>query len=152
MTDKARNQAFCKTRSPPDARLSHPELVAFTNRQKVAAIAQRLLNGNISVIEAARQISAYRGESVGLDESDPDFVTFFAIDSETDHLLFSESLQNLAPHALARKDANVARCEEAYRSDAVGAAARLIARFAEEQPHPGDWMRSSNLLRQARQQ
>jgi hypothetical protein len=138
MMDNARNQALSKTKSTPDAPLSPPEVIALINRQKVAAIAQKLLNGNISVIEAARQINAYRGESVGLDESDPDFVTFLAIDSGTDHRLFSESLQNWLPHALARKDGEVARCEEALRRNALGAAARLVARFAEEQPHQGD--------------
>jgi hypothetical protein len=96
----------------PDASLSLSEVIAFTRREKVAVIAQKLLNGNISVIEAARQIGACRGKSGGLDETDPDFVTFLAIDTATDHQLFVESLQNWArPYALARKDAVVARCE-----------------------------------------
>jgi hypothetical protein len=104
------------------------------NRQNVAIIAQKLLIGNISVIEAARQISACHGKSFDLDESNPDFSTFLAIDRETDHRLFAEGLRNRANlWALARKDAAVARCEEVHRSDALGAAARLVTRFAEEQ-------------------
>jgi hypothetical protein len=124
--DNARNYALRKTDPTPDA--------SFSNRQNVATIARKLLIGNISVIEAARQISACHGKSFGLGESNPDFVTFLAIDRETDHRLFADSLQNGArPHPLARQDAVVARCEEAHRSDAFGAAARLVTRFAEEQ-------------------
>jgi hypothetical protein len=131
--DNARNYALRKI-EPPDASLSLSEVIAFTNRQMVATIAHKLISGNISVIEAARQISAFHGKSFGMDESNPDFVTFLAIDRETDRRLFAESLQNWArPYSLARKDAVVARCEEAQRSDALRAAVRLVTGFAEEQ-------------------
>lgn len=131
--DNARNYALRKIEPPTDASLSLSKVLALTNRQKVATIAQKLVSGNISVIEAARQISAFHDESCGPDESNPDFVTFLAIDRETDRRLFAESLKNWAfPYPLARQDAVIARCEEAYRSDALGAAARLVTQFAEE--------------------
>ena len=133
LTGSPRNSFWSKAEWSPDASFSLPEVFALINQQKVAAIAQKLLSGNISVIEAARQISACRDESVGLDQTNSDFVTFLAIDRATDHQLIGEDLQNGArPYALARKDAVVARCEEAHRSDAFDAAARLVTQFAEE--------------------
>jgi hypothetical protein len=127
MMGNAKNYGLGKIESPDIS-------TSLSDPRKIATIAQKLLNGNISVIEAARQISAYHGKFFDLDESNPDVVTFLAIDRETDHRLFAESLQNWArPHALARKDAAVARCEEAHRSNALGAAARLVTRFADEQ-------------------
>ena len=112
--------------------MSLPEILAFDNRQKVVGIARALLAGRIGVIEAARQIDAYRGDRVALDEFDPDFVTFLAIESETDDLPLGESRTHWAPDALAQKDAEIARCEELYRTDALEAASRLVERFADE--------------------
>jgi hypothetical protein len=112
--------------------MSLPEIIAFDNRQKVVAIAQRLLAGQIAVIEAARQINAFRGDRVGLDEFDPDFVTFLAIDSETDDLPVGEGRRRWAVDALAEKDVEIARCERLYRAQAVEAASHLVARFASE--------------------
>jgi len=112
--------------------MSLPEIIAFDNRHKVVAIAQRLLASEIGVIEAARQINAFRGERVGLDEFDPDFVTFLAIDSETDDLPVGQSRHHWAADALAEKDIEIGRCEELYRSQAVEAASHLVARFADQ--------------------
>ncbi len=112
--------------------MSLPEIIAFENRQKVVAIAQDLLAGRIGVLEAARQIDALRGDRVGLDELDPDFVTFLAIDSETDDLPVGESRRDWAADALAEKDIEIARCEELYRRQAVESASHLVARFAHE--------------------
>jgi hypothetical protein len=116
--------------------MSLPEIIAFDNRQKVVAIAQRLLAGEMGVIEAARQINAFRGKRVGLDEFDPDFLTFVGIDSETNHLPLGESRRYWAADALARKDVEIARCEELLRSRGVEAASHLVARFANEKRPP----------------
>jgi hypothetical protein len=112
--------------------MSLPEIIAFSNRQKVVVVAQQLLAGRIGVIEAARQINAFRGDRVGLDGFDPDFVTFLAIDSETDDLPVRESRGHWVADALVRKDLELARCEELYRAQALEAASHLVARFAGE--------------------
>ena len=112
--------------------MSLPEIIAFDNRQKVVGIARELLAGRIGVIAAARQIAAFCGDRVGLDEFDPDFLTFTVIESETDALPVGESRRHWAPDALAQKDLEIAQCEEFYRSEAAEAACRLIARFADE--------------------
>jgi hypothetical protein len=111
--------------------MSLPEIIAHSNRQKVVAIAQELLDGRIGVIDAARQINAFRGDRVALDEFDPDFVTFLAIDSETDDLPVGDVRRHWAADVLAQKDLEIARCEELYRSQALEAASHLVARFAQ---------------------
>jgi len=112
--------------------MSLPEIIAFENRQKVVAISQQLLAGQIGVIDAARQIDSLRGDRVAVDEFDPDFVTFLAIDSETDDLPVGTTRERWAADALAEKDVEIARCEELYRTPALEAASRLVARFADE--------------------
>jgi hypothetical protein len=112
--------------------MSLPQIIAFDNRQKVVAIARELIAGRIDVIEAARQIDAFRGDRVGLDEFDPDFLTFLAIESETDDLPVGENRSHWAPEILAEKDREIARCEELYRAQALEAASHLVARFADE--------------------
>jgi len=57
-----------------------------TNRQKIAEVAQGILDGHVGIIDGARQIRALCSGHVGLDERDPDLNTFVGIDSETDDL------------------------------------------------------------------
>jgi len=57
-----------------------------TNRQKMAEIAQGILDGRISIIAGALEIHALFCGHVGIDEQDPDLNTFVAIDGETDDL------------------------------------------------------------------
>jgi hypothetical protein len=111
--------------------MSLPELIIASNRQKVARIAQDILDGGIGVIEASRLLSPLRF-GVGGDEWDPDFLTFVGIDSETDDLPIGPTRQHWAPDALAKKDAEIARCEALYREPAREAASHLVARFAHE--------------------
>jgi hypothetical protein len=108
--------------------MSLPEIVA-TNRRRVAQIAQDLLDGRVGIIAGARQISALCGGHVGLDEFDPDFRAFIAIDSETNDLPVGQTRQHWSPGSLAKKDEEIARCEALYREPARKAASHLVARF-----------------------
>jgi hypothetical protein len=100
-----------------------------TNRQKMAEIAQGILDGHISIIAGAREIHALFCGHVGIDEQDPDLNTFVASDSETDDLPIGDVRQYWAPDALERKDVEIARCETVYRERAIEAASNLVARF-----------------------
>jgi hypothetical protein len=113
--------------------MSLPEIIIASNRQKVARIAQDILDGRVGVIEASRSLVALRFE-VAVDEWDPDFITFVGIDSETDDLPVGQARQHWASDALAQKAPEIARCEDLYREPAREAAAHLVARFAEEKP------------------
>ena len=100
-----------------------------TNRQKIAEVAQGILDGHVGIIDGARQIRALCSGHVGLDERDPDLNTFVGIDSETDDLPMGAVRQYWAPDALAQKDVEIARCEALYRQSALEAASHLVARF-----------------------
>jgi hypothetical protein len=113
--------------------MSLPEIIVASNRQKVARIAQDILDGRVGVIEASRAVVALRFE-VAVDEWDPDFITFVGIDSETDDLPVGKAQQHWAPDALAQKAAEIARFQDLYREPAREAAAHLVARFAQEKP------------------
>jgi Protein of unknown function (DUF2489) len=110
-----------------------PEIIVATNRQKVAQIAQRILDGEVGIIAGARQISALCGGHVDLDESDPDFRTFVGIDSETDDLPIGDTRRHWAADALQKKDAEIAAAEAFYRDAALAACKRLVARFGSHQ-------------------
>jgi hypothetical protein len=99
------------------------------NRMMVVNIAQDFLDGRIGVIQASRQLSALRFAIAG-DESDPDFLTFVGIESETEDLPVDQARQQWSPDALAAKDAEIVRCEALYREAAREAASHLVARFA----------------------
>ncbi len=99
-----------------------------TNRQKIAEVAQGILDNRISIIASARQIRGLCCGHVGLDERDPDLNTFVAINSETDDLPIGDVRQYWAPDALAQKDLEIARCEAMYRESALEAASHLVAR------------------------
>src|SRR6476646_9145094 len=66
--------------------MSLPDNNSGTAEQKVAQVAQAILDGRISIIAGARQIRRLCGGHAGLDERDPDLTTFVGIDSETDDL------------------------------------------------------------------
>ena len=117
--------------------MSLPEIIIANNRRKVARIAQDMLDGRISIIASARQISALCGGHVGFDESDPDFRTFIGIDSETNDLPVGQTRQHWSPDALAKRDEEIARCEALYRDSAHEAASHLVARFEYEKPPAG---------------
>ena len=85
-------------------------------------------DGRLGVVDAARQLSAL-GHSVRA-ERDPDFTTFVAIDSESDHLPVGRVRREWAPDALQRKDAEIHIVEERWREEALKAAQNLLEKYA----------------------
>ena len=75
-----------------------------TNRQKMAEIAQGILDGGISIIAGALEIHALFCGHIGIDKQDPDPNTFVAIDSETNDLPIGDVRQYWAPDALEHLD------------------------------------------------
>lgn len=87
----------------------------------------RLLEGRIGVIEASRELNHLRFEVDA--ENDPDFITFVAIDSETDHLPVGTVRRDWGPDALEAKDRESREYEEASREDAYRAARNLLKKY-----------------------
>jgi hypothetical protein len=96
--------------------MSLPEVIRITNKKKVAEIAQAVLDGSMRISDAARQLNQLRGDPVGLDSLDKDFVPFLLV--ETDTSRFPES--------------EITASEVFYRDHVLEAARRLVARFARE--------------------
>ncbi len=87
-------------------------------------VARQLIAGSIGTIEACRELSSLR-YSLG-DDLESIFLTFAAIDSETDHLPVGRCRSEWNPDALALKDLEITRAEELYSEKAREACYELI--------------------------
>ncbi len=112
--------------------MMNEEKVAFI-RGKIVAICEAILNEEIGVIAGSRILNRLEFEllhnEVGWFQRDEDFVTFVAIDSETDSLPVDSERRNWSVEALERKDEEIAKAEELYKDDAFAACKILIERF-----------------------
>lgn len=97
-------------------------------RLEIAATARRMLDGNLSFIEGARQIVALR-DAAGLHYFDPDIVRFVAIDSETDTLPFGDVRKLWAPAALEKLQPKMDRSEQWARKTGAPHCQNLIQRL-----------------------
>ncbi len=96
-------------------------------RGKIVAICEAILNEEIGVIAGSRRLNYLRCE-LELDR-DEDFLTFVAINSETDHLPVDSERRHWSVEALERKDKEIAESEAAYKDHAIESCKKLIARF-----------------------
>jgi len=92
-------------------------------------VARGLISGRVGVIEGCRELSSLK-YAFG-DSFTQDFRPFVAIDRETDHLPIGAVRREWNPDALARKDIEIARCEELYRPQVIEDCERLIRRLRE---------------------
>lgn len=90
-------------------------------------IARKVISGEVGTIEGCRALSAVRHE-MGSDLGSL-FLTFTAVDTETDDLPIGPVRAEWAPRALALKDLQIARCEKLYRPQVIDACAELIKRL-----------------------
>jgi hypothetical protein len=97
-------------------------------RRRLVACANDLIEGRIGVIEASRQFSYYRSWFRAQD--DPDFMTFVAIDSDTDNLPVGAVRQKWAIEVLEKKDIEIQHSEALHRSHATEAARNLVKKYA----------------------
>lgn len=102
-------------------------------RGKIVAICEAILHEEIGVIAGSRRLNRLEAEllhnEVGWFQRDEDFLTFVAIDSETDHLPVDSERRNWSVDALERKDEEIAKAEAFYQGDAFAACRKLIERF-----------------------
>jgi hypothetical protein len=91
---------------------------------RALAFAHKLITGEIGVIEASRALASLRNEfDAPLDGL---FLPFVGIASETDDLPIGSMRREWDPGALAHKDLEIARYEQAQRSLALKACRKLI--------------------------
>jgi hypothetical protein len=111
--------------------MSLPDVIIASNRGKVAAIAQAMLDGSMRVVDGALAIDSLR-HRVGLDEFDSDFLPFLNFADEVDHLPVGAERQHWAPDVLPSKEAELAQREAEFREEAFQTCRRLVARFIPE--------------------
>jgi hypothetical protein len=110
----------------PRGDMSREEYVVH-QRRLVASIAQKVLDGELGVIEGAREIIGLDGIALPVD--DQDLMRMVAVDSETDALPLGRVRELWAPEVLERKDEEIRRAEEWARGFAWEAFRRLVERF-----------------------
>lgn len=96
-------------------------------RGKIVSVARAVLDGEVGIITGSRKLRRL-GFELG-DETEPDFITFIAVDSETDHLPIGRERENWSEEALRRKDIEVSESESLYRERVLKACERLVERF-----------------------
>ena len=97
-------------------------------RGKIVAICEAMLREKIGIIAGSRILTGLGFEL--LNYHDKDFLTFVAIDSETDHLPVDVERQNWSIEALERKDKETANYEADAKEDVLKICKKLIDRFA----------------------
>ncbi len=99
-----------------------------SQRAKAIATATEMITGKLGIIAGARILATLRFE-VGVTEYDEDFLTFVAIDSETDDLPIGQQREHWATKALQEKDVEIKRCENLYQQNAIQACKNIIKRW-----------------------
>ncbi|MBB5457195.1 DUF2489 domain-containing protein [Paraburkholderia sp. Cpub6] len=100
-------------------------------RRRLVAVAQAMLDGNLSVLEGAAQLLALKNQLDGIADRDPDFDVFVVIRSETDHLPFEAQRSQWLSEALAHLESEFKSSQEWASSFAPQACIDLIARFSD---------------------
>src|SRR5258708_7469340 len=94
---------------------------------KVVAIAKSIVSGELGIVAGARQLATWRFD---LDaNSDPDFMFFVGLDSETDHLPVGSERANWNPDVLKTKDEELRRYEDSFRHRAFQICHRMITKY-----------------------
>jgi hypothetical protein len=110
-------------------RMSHDEYVAL-QRGRVVELAQRILSGDVDVLDGSSQMLRLCGE-IDVDFNDEDVRAFILVESETEHLPIGAEALNWSDAALARKEPDVRRAR-AWATDIVREhCTNLISRFGD---------------------
>jgi hypothetical protein len=91
------------------------------------ALAQRIIDGAIGVIEGSREMVAY-GERLHARDTE-EFRIFLGIDSESDGFPMAQTREHWSADALGAKDSEIKAFEDFYRARAVEAAAKILKKF-----------------------
>lgn len=96
-----------------------------SERQTARDVAQAVLDGRTTVLEAARTLVSLAHTDAIADVEDRRFI--IAIESETDHLPVGVVRKLWASDALKEKDVEIARAEDRYRADFLETCRRIAS-------------------------
>lgn len=92
------------------------------------ALARKIVDGEIGVIEGSRQMMAYADRLHAGDTEE--FRIFCGIDSESDHFPLGRAREHWSANALREKDAEIKAFEDFYRACAVEAARKMLEKYS----------------------
>jgi Protein of unknown function (DUF2489) len=95
-----------------------------SEHRRAKEIAQSVLDGQIPVLEAVRELVSLAHTDAIADVEDRKFI--IAVQCETDHLPVGEVRKLWASYALKEKDVEIARAEESYRTDFLQTCRRIV--------------------------
>lgn len=95
-----------------------------SDHRRVKEIAQTVLDGRTTVLEAVRALVSLAHTDAVTDVEDRKFI--IGIESETDHLPVGEVRKLWASSALKEKDVEIARAEELYRDEFLETCRRIV--------------------------
>ena len=94
-----------------------------SERQRAREVAQSVLDGRTTVLEAVRELVYLAHTDAIADVEDRRLI--IGIESETDHLPVGEVRRLWAPEALRKKDAEIASAEAWWKADFLEACKRI---------------------------
>lgn len=100
-------------------------------RQLLAELARKMITGELSFIEGAREIVLLRGIAKFPDD-DPDILPFRVIDSDTEIFPFGRARELWQKATLDRLQPEIDRAEEWARQDGTSACQNLIRRLGDQ--------------------
>jgi hypothetical protein len=95
-----------------------------SEHQRAKEIAQSVLDGRTTVLEAVRELVSLTHTDAIADVEDRKFI--IAVESETDHLPVGEVRKLWASYTLKEKDVEIAGAEELYRTDFLHTCRRIV--------------------------
>jgi hypothetical protein len=99
-----------------------------TPQAETIEIAEKMLAGEVELVDGCRRL-VQRLRSAGLAD-DPDAITIFGIESETDHLPAGAERNNWDPAILAAKDRERDEYLDRVRSKLLAACRAIIGRLS----------------------
>ena len=105
------------------------DAVAVAARREAAAVAQSTLDGELGIMEAARELSRLSQWILRDWIADDDFQPIGALDSDSDRFLLGQVRQYWDRAALERLDAERVLIEAAARAEILAACHSIVARF-----------------------
>ena len=99
-------------------------LASESDHRRAKEVAQAVLDGRITVLEAVRALVSLAHTDAIADVKDRKLI--IGIESETDQLPVGEVRKLWAPYALEEKDVEIARAEELYKADFLETRRRIV--------------------------
>lgn len=102
----------------------------MSNKSEILAIAEAVLEGKVSVIEASRKlVSLHYEENL---ENEEYFKVFWVVDSETDHLPMGRHRENYSAEKLLEIDNEVRAYEQFHKKAVILACEHIVEKYGRE--------------------